>query len=393
MSFFDDEPTRATPRAGRPAPRPRAAAGGPRPGGPRGGGGGARRPPARSVDDQTLLVRRLVAGGGGLLVLILLVVGINGCLNGRTERALKDYTRNVASVMNTSQTDVAEPFFSLLNTGADNPTDLQAQVRQLALAAQQGAKQASGLSVPDEMQRAQGALMLVLNLRATALTKIADQIPNAQAKARSQAASVEQSLKRIAGQMRAFDASDVVYSQRVRPYITGALKAKGVSGQELPAGQFLPTITWLSVNTIAGVLNAQRAAGGTGANAAPAPGLHGHGVISVAVGTQVLNPSPAVNRIAATGPVTFNVKVANQGDNDESDVVVKVTVKAGAKKPIVGTKTIQQTKAKTEVTAAVTLPGSAPVGDSAIITVQVVGVPGEKNLTNNTAKFTALFGS
>jgi hypothetical protein len=338
-------------------------------------------------------VRRLVAGGVGLLILIMLVVGINGCLNGRTDRALKDYTRNVATVMTTNQTDVAEPFFTLLNTGVDNPSDLQAQVRQLALSAQQGAKQAAGFDVPDQMVRAQNALMLVLNHRATALSKIADQIPAAQAKSRAQAPAVEQALKRIAGQMRAFDASDVVYSQRVRPYITQALKDKGVSGQDLPAGQFLPSLGWLSVNTIAGVLNAQRAQGGTGSNPAPAPGLHGHGLLSVSVGDTVLNPSPAVNRIAASGPGTFNVKVANQGDNDAADVVVKVTVKAGAKKAIVATKTIQQTKAKSEVTAAVTLPSAPPVGDSAIITVQVVGVPGEKNLENNSMKYTALFGS
>jgi hypothetical protein len=334
----------------------------------------------------------LVAGGSGLLILILLVFGINGCLNSRKDRALKDYTRNVAVVMSSSQTDVATQLFQLLNAGADNPTELQASVRQQALAAQESVKQASGFSVPGDMARAQASLMLVLHLRATAITKIADEIPDAQAKGRDNAAAVETALSRIAGQMRAFDASDVIYSQRVRPYITETLKAAGVSGPDLPTREFLPDIGWLSKDNIAGVLNAQRAAGGTGANPDPAPGLHGHGVISVAAGSTVLNPQPAVNRVSAAGSVAFNVKIANQGDNDESDVVVRVTIKAGAAKAVVTSKTVPSTKSKQETTVAIPV-SNPPTGNASSVTVEVLKVPGEKNLENNKQTFTVLFGS
>ncbi|WP_354699756.1 hypothetical protein DSM112329_00011 [Paraconexibacter sp. AEG42_29] len=399
MSFFDDEPTRAAPRA-RPAPRPRkpADAGARRApvrGGGSGGGSGPRSPGrsgGSAADDQTLLVRRLVAGGGGLLVLILLVLGVNGCLNSRKDRALKDYTRNVATVLSTSQTDVALPFFQLLNVGADNPSDLTASVRQYALAANEAVKQANGFDVPDDMVRAQNSLMLVLHLRATAISKIADKIADAQAKGRDNAAAVESALKQIAGQMRAFDASDVIYTQRVRPYILDALKAAGVSGPDLPAAQFLPDIGWLDEDNIAGVLNAQRAEGGTGANPEPKPGLHGHGLISVAVGDTVLAPSPATNRPAVGASATFNVKIANQGDNDETDVIVRVSIKAGAAKAVVGTRTVASTKSKTETVVPVTV-ANPPTGNPAILTAEVVKVPGEKTLDpdNNKQTYTVLF--
>ncbi len=384
MSFFDDEPTRASPRAGRPAARPRPAVRG----GSRGPGG---RPPVRSADDQTLLVRRLVARGAGVLVLILLVVGVNGCLNGRTERALKDYSRNVASVMSTSQSDVATPLFQLLNAGADNPGDLQASVSQYRLAAEEQVKQANGFDVPDQMTGAHASLMLVLNLRAGAIAKIADRIPAAQAKGRDNAQNVERAVRQIAGQMRAFDASDVVYSQRTVPYIQAALKEADVSGPTLPAGQFLPDVRWLDVDSVAGVLDAVRARGGTGANPAPAAGLHGHGVISSAVGDTALSPQPAINRISASGTVTFSVKIANQGDNDEQDVKVRVTVKAGTARAITATKTVTQTKSKTESTVAVSLTTPPPIGSSAVVTVEVLKVPGEKNVENNKTTYTALF--
>ncbi|MCW3014395.1 MAG: hypothetical protein JWO02_1487 [Solirubrobacterales bacterium] len=386
MSFFDDEPTRAAPRASRPAARPRTPAGA-RPRRPAGGGSGG----SRSADDQTLLIRRLVAGGIGVLVLVLLVVGINGCLNSRTDRALRDYTRNVASVMATSQSDVATPLFQLLNSGADNPGDLQASVSQYRVAAEEEVKQASGFSVPDQMTRAQSALMLVLHLRATAIAKIADRIPVAQATGRDNAQNAERAVREIAGQMRAFDASDVIYSQRTVPYIQEALKSANVSGAALPAGQFLPDVRWLNVDDVAGVLGSVRASGGTGANPQPAPGLHGHGVIGVSVGSTPLSPQPAINRVSASGTVTFNVKIANQGDNNEQDVKVRVTVKAGTAKPITATKTVTQTKAKSEATVAVPLTTTPPRGTSAVVTVEVLKVPGEKNLTNNKMTYTVLF--
>ncbi len=57
-----------------------------------GGGGGP-------TDHQTLLVRRAIALGAGLLFFILLVVVVNGCLDSRKERALKDYNRNVGALI------------------------------------------------------------------------------------------------------------------------------------------------------------------------------------------------------------------------------------------------------------------------------------------------------
>jgi hypothetical protein len=332
----------------------------------------------------------VVAGVAAVVVLILLVVGINGCLNSRTDRALKDYTRNVASVMATSKTDVSDPLFTLLNAGSDDPSNLQQSIRQYALAANQAVKQAGGFSVPSQMARAQGALMLVLNLRATAISKIADRIPAAQAKGRANAAGVETALSQIAGQMRAFDASDVVYSQRVRPYITSALKSAGVSGQDLPAGQFLPDIGWLDKDNIGGVLNAVRAQGGTGANPEPTPGTHGHGLISVSIGTTTLQPTPAVNHPTGGGTVTVNVKIANQGENDESDVVVRVSIKAGTAKAVTQSKTVASTKAGTEVT--VPVPLTSPPTAPAILTAEVVKVPGEKVTDNNKATYTVQFG-
>lgn len=336
-------------------------------------------------------MRRLAAAGIGVLVLVLLVFSIKGCVNSRRASSLKDYTRGVAAVMTDSQQSVAAPLFQLLNQGSDQPQDIQGTAQQLRLGAEEQVKQAKGLSVPGGLERAQGYLLLLLNLRAQAIAKIADRIPNALAQGRANAQTAEDAVDQIAGQMRAFDASDVIYSQRVRPEIEQELADADVNAPPLPAGQFLPDVGWLDPDSVAGVLGSQRAAGGQGANPNPAPGLHGHGLESVSVGSQTLQPKPAVNHIQAGSSVTFTVNFMNQGDNNESEVVVQVEVAAGTAKPIVAKRTVNATTAHTAAKATVALSQAPPVGKAATITVTIVRVPGEKNIDNNKQSYTAIF--
>ena len=370
MSFFDegDEPTRVT----RPA-RPRRPATGSRPatGGGRGGGG---------VDPQTLRVRQAVAAGVGLLLVLLLFFGIRGCVNSRQERALKDYNRDVTAVISDSNDQVSKPFFDLLS-GGGKASDLQVQVNQLRQGADDDVKRAEGFDVPDEMAEAQDNLLLVLNLRADAIRKIADKIPTAQGRG----TPARQANQQIAGQMQAFLASDVVYSQRVAPQIKEALDDAGVEGQTIATSRSLRDLAWLNPDVVQERLGS--ASGGQTGEVAP--GLHGHGLESVSVGNVTLQPG-VTNRVAAAGGVTFTVAVANQGDNNESDVRVSVSVR-GAGKPITVNKTIPQTTSKQTTRVSIPLGQSPPVGQATTVTVSIGKVPGEQKLDNNRQSYTVLF--
>jgi hypothetical protein len=188
--------------------------------------------------------------------------------------------------------------------------------------------------------------------------------------------------------MQAFLASDVIYSQRVIPYVKQALDDNGVGGQEIAPSRFLPNLGWLNPDSVASRLNAR--VGGANPNGPPAPGTHGHGLTSVAVGGTVLQPSPAVNRIPAGAGLTFDVKFANQGENDELDVRVLVAITGGTK-PITVRKTLNQTKAGSPAEANIPLGTTPPIGTPVTIKVQIAGVPGEKKLDNNTQSYTAIF--
>ena len=260
MSFFDDdEPTRVssgsrTARRRRAAPDARPATSG-------------GTPP----DHQTARTRQLVAVGVAIVIVLVLGLAIKGCADSRKERALKDYNRDVSTIISASNEEVAQPFFELLSSGDVNKNDLGVQVNQLRLNAADGAKRARELDVPGDMQEAHQNVVLTLNLRAGALEQIAAKLDAAQGRGQQ----AEKATEQIAGQMKAFLASDVVWSQRAAPLIVEALDDAGIGGQTVEKSEFLPGYTWLAPQTVAAAIGGQA----SGSSSTVAPGLHGHGII------------------------------------------------------------------------------------------------------------------
>jgi hypothetical protein len=334
-------------------------------------------------DPQQLLVRRAIALGGAVLVLLFLILGIKGCANSAKKDSLRSYNTDVAQLARDSDTQVSEPLFKLLNNvGSSSPVNVEAQVNQYRATAADIAKRSRSVSVPGQMADAHRMVELALDLRAGALTKIADQIRAALGTGDAAGSAVNQ----IAAQMQAFLSSDVVWSQRVAPLIKQELDHNDITGQVTPLSRSLPNLGWLDPGTVADRLGAQGAGGTSGAIA---PGAHGHGLVSVAVGPTTLQPG-AVNRIpAATTPV-FTVKFANQGDNPERRVVVNVKI-SGAGSPITAKTVVDQTQPGQQVTANVALTKRPPVGTPVTIAVGIAPVPGEKKTDNNRQEYPALF--
>jgi len=345
--------------------------------------------PGPGSDPQQLMVRRVVAIGVGVVVIIVLVLGIKGCLNSRQEQALKDYNRDVASLIQESDANTKD-FFTALTTGGTSSTDVQSQISQLRLRAKAQTSQAKGLSVPDDMKAAHRNLLLTLGLVEESLGKVAEKIPAALS---TDAATAEPAVLGITGEMQSFVASDVVYRRRVAALIKQVLDDHDIGGQTIQAAQFLPNFGWLDASTVARRIHADagRGAGAAASTQPPAPGLHGHGLLSVSVGDVTLQTgATAANRLPAGANTTFNVRFANQGENNEQDVSVRVTVRGGGK-TITAQKTVDQTTPGAETTVAVPLGETPPIGVGVKITVEVRKVPGEMNVANNKAEYPAIF--
>lgn len=363
MSFFDEGDEPRTTRV----PRPRPASVG-------GGGGGA---------DQTVLVRRAVAAGVALILLILIVVGIKGCLDSRRKDAMRSYANNVSQLVNQSDQQVGQPLFTALESSqGKSPLDVQVQIDQLRVNAEGQAQQARNLSVPGQMGGAQQHFLLVMDLRAEAVKRVADNIRSALG---GQTAS--QAVSTIAGEMESLLASDVIYARRVKPLVEQQLRDQGINAPSVASTQFVPDLGWVVPDTVA-----QRIVGHTvgGSGGAVKPGLHGHSMQSVSVGSTTLTPGTTVNAIKLTPNAAFDVKVVNGGTNDEFGVVVTLKIQ-GSGAPITLSKTIDTSKAGATTDVLIPLGQTPPVGTPLRITATVAPVPGEKNLANNALSYLAVF--
>jgi hypothetical protein len=240
------------------------------------------------VDQQTLLVRRGVALGLGVLLVILLALGIKGCLNSRKERSLKDYNREVYALIQDSKTKVSEPFFGLLaGARGKSPLDVETQVNQFRVVAEEQVRNAQNLNTPGDVKPAQRNLLLLMDLRVGALKQIADKIRTALGDQ-----GADTAVNQIAGQMQSFLASDVLYLERVSPLLVETLAANDINGQPIAThANFLPSLDWLDPSTV----GARLRRGGT-ARTTIAPGTHGHALVSVAVGGRTLVPGSVASR-------------------------------------------------------------------------------------------------
>ena len=95
----------------------------------------------------------------------------------------------------------------------------------------------------------------------------------------------------------------------------------------------------------------------------------------------------STNTLPASPPPTFTLSFTNSGQNDEANVVCKVTVSSTK---ISGQTTVPKTTAGQSTTCRVPLSSSPPAGNYTV-TATIEPVPGEKNTSNNTLTFPVTF--
>ena len=191
--------------------------------------------------------------------------------------------------------------------------------------------------------------------------------------------------------MQLFLASDIVYNQRVAPLIKEALDKNGVSGQTIATTKSLPSLEWLSPAVVCDRIGGQ-GCGGTGSAG------------DRRRGSRAPRPRPRQRRrrrhdaAARTGrqPRARGVAdvprdVPNQGDSDERNVPVTVTVRGGPK-PITVRRNAATRRRRSRTPRSTSRSARRRRPAQAVTVEVVVGkVPGEKNTDNNRQSYTVLF--
>jgi len=232
-----------------------------------------------------------------------------------------------------------------------------------------------GLDAPGDMARAQEALALTYDLRASAMNEVAEKVSTALGEV-----GAEKATAAIARQMKKLLASDVIYATVARPEIKRVLADNGIEGEDPPESVFLPDETeWLDEDTVSSALGSISGGGGE------TSGVHGLGLLGTSVnGTALVADAAAAVDLGEETP-EVEVELQNQGEATENSVTVSVTEAGGA--------TVDQTissigAGEIETVAIPLVP--APTG-SATLEVEVQPVPGEQVTSNNEASYTVEF--
>ena len=335
--------------------------------------------------------------GGGLLVLLLLFFGIRGCQASQKEQGFKDYVSDADELVAESEQQSAA-LFELLENPGNSEVDFTSNVNGIKVQAEQLVERADDIDVPDELSGANGDLVDALEFRRDGLDGIAREAASATGEPADGAADDEDEgdpNERIAAQMQFFLTSDVIYSQRFLPELLGELEDENLD-EDVPVPAtltdpetiaFLPDIGWLRPQTVADNLGGI----GSGTDEAAAPGLHGNGLGSVTVkpaGTALVEGATA--QVPAAEDTSFDIEIANQGDNAEESVVVVVEI-AGAGDPIELEETLDAINPGETKIVNVPLAETPPIGEPVDINVRIEPVPGEEKTDNNEATFIAIF--
>jgi hypothetical protein len=360
---FFEEP--ATTEAARPARPPRRAR---RP----------RRPPG-PPSGLTPLLRLVGLISLAILIVVLLVFWISSCRGEAKRDTYMGYMTSVSQIA-----DASEKIGTQLNSALIRPDIRRPDlIRRLAGLAQQQVQltdRAEGLDEPGPLRGEHREMVEALQFRVSGLRGIGNAF-------RGTTRNASQAGDQLAAQARRLVASDVVWDDGFKDRSRQELRGQGIQGVNVPDSNFVQNPSLATSTAMTAVWQRVRggATGGT-----TAPGAHGHNLVSVKVaGGAILSPDE-LNEIVATTDLSFQVVFQNSGDSTETGVRVTLTIQK-TPEPIVRQQVVDVTEPNQEKTVVFKNITNVPFVRRTSLQIEVNEVPGEQNLSNNTAEYPVIF--
>jgi outer membrane murein-binding lipoprotein Lpp len=354
-----------------------------------------RRPPPRGprrpVRPPAGLIPMLrLAGLIAFLILaaVLLVVLARGCASNSKHDRYEGYITDVRRIAAQS-TQVGKELNQTLAATGIKETDLEAKIRGLAAQADQQARAARELDPPGPLRVENDHLIEVLQLRKSALSRLADAFRDT---ATAPARNATSSGRTIADQARLLVASDVNWDFYFKEPTQNELENQGIRDiGGVPDSNFFPNPDLASTQAMMQVW--QRVHGA--ATGGTPGGKHGSALVSITAlpDGKRLDPggSASDNAITASTDLAFQVKVEDSGDFQEFNVGVTLTIQKSPK-PIVLRKKIPVINAGETATVTFTsIDLTGLFGLPTTVKVDVQPVPGESRTSNNSAEYKVIF--
>jgi hypothetical protein len=370
---FFDEPETAEAQRPRRRPRPiRERSSGPRP----------PAPPTGLVPLARLVGLIAIA----IAIIVAFVFWVGACQGKSTHDAYASYATSVRTVAASSNALGREFAAKLVSSGLKQ-SELEQALQQYAQQEQQEYDQAQQIRAPGPLRQIHQQLVDAIELRAKGLASMGDVLQQWTPK------NTATTIDALAAQAELLTASDVVWEQLYRTPATQQLKTQGVTGVVIPSSSFVPNTELISARSFGVLLNNLRGTSTGGGASSTQSGPHGDELVSTISnpGATPLSTSSATT-VRVSADLAFVVTVEDSGNFQENGVVVHLTITAGSS-TIKRTQTIVTISPSTQQSVTFgnfNLP-TAAFGNKATIKVDVAPVPGEQNVSNNSATYTVFF--
>jgi hypothetical protein len=321
-----------------------------------------------------------------ILAAVLLVVLVRGCASSSKHDRYKSYIGDVRGIAAGSVQIGKELNRTFAATGIKE-TDLESKIRGLAAQQQQEVAHARELQAPGPLRVEHDHLIEVLQLRASALSRLADAFRQT-----ATARNATSSGRLIADQARLLVASDVNWDFYFKEPTQRELENQGIRDiGGVPASHIIPNPDLASTQAMTDIW---RRVHGAATGGTPG-GKHGSALGTVTAlpdGKKLIfGGTASQNQITASTDLAFKVAVQDSGAFQEFNVGVTLTIQKSGK-PIVLHKKIDVINAgETKTVTFTNIDLTGLFGLPTTVKVDVEPVPGETTTTNNSAEYKVIF--
>jgi hypothetical protein len=321
-----------------------------------------------------------------ILAVVLLVVLARGCASNSKHDRYANYITAVRRIASGSSS-IGKQLNSTLAATGTKESELEAKLKGFAAQEQQLVAQARDINPPGPLRVEHDHLIEVVQLRASALTRLADAFrQTATAKDATTAGRL------IADQARLLVASDVNWDVYFKVPTQAELERQNVRDiGGVPDSTVFPNPDLASTQAMMVVW--QRVHGA--ATGGTVSGKHGSALVSVKAlpdgKTLTAGASATQNQITASTDLAFQVAVQDSGDFQEFNVGVTLTIQKSPK-PIVLRKKVPVINAgETKTVTFTNIDINGLFGLPTTVKVDIQPVPGETTVSNNTAEYRVIF--
>jgi hypothetical protein len=331
----------------------------------------------------TPVFRLLLILAAIIVIVVVIVIAARSAIHSGEAADYQRYMVSVADILKRSDvvgTDLAK---LLTSPGDTNRAGIQARLDDFVATSEGLQVEAEALDAPKDLvdQGVHQFFLLVMSFREMGLTELKPALVNA-----LEVEDTEVSAEQISHALRYLVNSDFLYAEVFRPRTAAILTEKALTGVNVPTTTFFSNPDLASNAKVQDILAGLKSTGNLQA-------IHG-----VALSKVVAMPDAkeitagGTFNLTSTDELVFEVTVENQGNMDEKNVKIVVTLLSpNSTEPQEKVFDIPLIKAKAELTVEVKGINPTDYGEKAALKVQAGPVQGEKFKDNNSIEAKVIF--